>query len=351
MRKIMPPRWLGTIALFAFVCGKSIAETTPQHDHAAMVAKDPGVTTHVHHHHAAGSLMFQYKYMRMFMKNLLDGSKQVTPGKIVDMMGDYRYMMSPESMTMDMHMIMAMYGLTDKLTMMSMFHYLDNKMLMIDRAGERRTMESNGLGDTHVAVMFHALPNLTAHVGLSLPTGNIDETATMEMNGMTMTGNQPYAMQLGSGTYDLLAGANYNMSIKNWLLGAQMNYIHRFETNDNGYRLGNKLSADGWAKWSVNPRTGISLRLNLERWQAINGFDPDITQTMVMNNMTMRTTPTAFPSQYGGTRLNAFFGLSGRTRGGGFGFAMEYGLPLYQTLNGPQMRQDAIVSATLDWMF
>lgn len=61
------------------------------------------------------------------------------------------------------------------------------------------------------------------NIGVSLPTGSTSETGTiLAPNGTRPTVRLPYAMQLGSGTYDLLPGITYNggQGLAKW--GAQL---------------------------------------------------------------------------------------------------------------------------------
>ncbi|MCF6338725.1 MAG: hypothetical protein L3J84_12390, partial [Gammaproteobacteria bacterium] len=184
---------------------------------------------HIHHEHGAGGFMFEYKFMRMKMKGLLNGTSSInskdisgarmnTPGPAPG--SDYR--MSPTKMTMDMHMFMVMYGIDDKISIMGMLHYLDNEMDMVmhmqmpsgmpmgDMFG---SMDTNGIGDSRIDIMYQVSNALTASLGWSIPTGSINEKVTMRMTGTNLaTGNimsslngptqAPYSMQLGSGTYD-----------------------------------------------------------------------------------------------------------------------------------------------------
>ena len=112
-----------------------------EHDISQHKGHDTGAAAHIHHGHGKGAWMFEYRFMRMDMDGLLNGtdsvstqtisgttqamngSRSVTPGK--------QYQMSPTQMTMDMHMLMVMYGISDELTLMGMINYLDNEMDMV----------------------------------------------------------------------------------------------------------------------------------------------------------------------------------------------------------------------------
>ena len=58
---------------------------------------------------------------------------------------------------------------------------------------------------------------LHLNAGLSLPTGDIDEEDdVLAPTGMRPTLRLPYAMQLGTGTWDLLPGLTYNGNHHQW---------------------------------------------------------------------------------------------------------------------------------------
>ena len=136
-----------------------------------------------------------------------------------------------------MHMLMLMYGFTDKFTFMAMLNYLDNEMDMINRLGARPTMETSGLGDTVLTGTYQLNQNITASLGLSFPTGSIDEKVVMMGN----TIQAPYPMQLGSGTYDIIPSITYSNNLKKWYWGAEVSYTARVGENDNDYTLGDRL--------------------------------------------------------------------------------------------------------------
>jgi hypothetical protein len=159
----------------------------------AMQHEQGGADDQMDHGHGRGMWMFEYEFMGMHMEGLLDGTDSVDsrdisgalPGDppIKDPTKDY--MMSPTEMRMDMHMFMLMYGLTDKTSLMLMLSYLDNDMDMVmhmpamDMFGD---MSTSGLGDTVLEGLYSINNKWTAGLGLSIPTGSIDEMVTMEMH-------------------------------------------------------------------------------------------------------------------------------------------------------------------------
>ena len=60
-------------------------------------------------------------------------------------------------MTVEMHMIGIMYGLTDEFTVMAMVPYIINSMEHLTRMGVRFTTESDGVGDVTLSGIYALL--------------------------------------------------------------------------------------------------------------------------------------------------------------------------------------------------
>jgi len=326
---------------------------------------------HIHHEHGAGGFMFEYKFMRMEMKGLLNGTDSVSSESIsaalMNMGGPPTrvngadYMMSPTKMTMDMHMFMAMYGIDDKISIMGMLHYLNNEMDMVmhmqmgsgmsvgDMFG---SMDTSGVGDSRIDVMYQVNDELATSLGWSIPTGSIDEKITMRMKGTNSnTGGvmssvngpmqAPYSMQLGSGTYDLVPAVTYSKSLGIWNVGGQATYIYRIGENDNDYTLGDQLEVTAWGTYSINSSFTVSGRINILDWDKIDGQDPDITRRMA---------PTSDPDASGGTRVDLLLGLSGHINKYHM-LSGEVGVPVHQDLNGPQLETDILYGVSYQYIY
>jgi hypothetical protein len=88
-----------------------------------------------------------------------------------------------------------------------------------------------------------------------------------------------------------------------------------------------------------------SVRLDGQLWGNISGADPQLNPRLV---------PTADPDLRAGRRLDILFGLNlftleGRLAGNRIG--IEGGLPIYQSLDGPQLETDYRFSVAWDWTF
>ena len=329
--------------------------------HAGMDhSKHAQAASHVHHQHGAGQWMFEFRWMRMEMEGLLSGDDGVSTFEISGanmpaVMGgmptnnmNTPYMMAPRKMTMDMKMLMLMYGFSDKLSGMLMFNHLDNEMDMVmhmyNTAGTMymmdmtSTMETSGIGDTQVGVMYNIDSNLTASVMLSIPTGDIDEKVEM----MGADRQAPYAMQLGTGTYDLIPGIQYTQTSGNMTYGAKGEYRMHTGENDNDYTWGDKLTLSGWAKNKINNMWSIAGRIDYMDQDEIDGADP-----MLSTMMAQMMSPTNRTENYGGTRIDLTVDATAAT--GPHNFGLAFTRPVKYDLNGVQMKLESIV--TLSYMY
>ena len=308
------------------------------------------------HTHAKSGWMMSYRTMHMDMDGMRYGTDRVSSGDVFA----ESYSVTPESMSMDMHMLGLMYAPTDKLTLMLMSNYtemeMDHRVLpmsagMINNGSTKFTTETSGIGDVKLGGLyrFYLKENRKAHLGLSLslPTGSIDEKDTTPGMGGPANRQLPAPMQLGSGTYDLLPSLTYVQQFEDWSYGAQANAIIRLESeNDNGYRLGDVLGAATWVGSNLNEWVGINTGLNYTYTSKLKGSQDDV-GTMGPNG---KSVATAYESNTGGERLDAIFGINLYVPTGslkGQRIAIDLRLPLWQDLNGYQLETD--YALTLGW--
>lgn len=298
---------------------------------------DPNMASILDSHiHRAGERMLSYRFMTMAMSG-----SDLTSDEILD-----DFMVAPTSMNMDMHMVSAMYALTDRLTLMLMLPYRNLSMDHITRMGQTFSVRSSGMSDVGLMANFlvrEAGPHrITLHGGLTLPTGSID------MTGDTPAGvNQklPYPMQLGSGTYDLHPGLMYQGVTERWAWGAQLQSMLRLGKNSNDYRLGNRLEMSGWIGYAWTP--AISNILHLHGYHAgdIHGADADLNPNMV---------PTADPRRSGGRSLKLRLVTEYLKTDGMFGgmrMSLAFTLPVYESRDSTQLENDWSLGGAIQWTF
>lgn len=281
------------------------------------------------HTHEKGEFMLSYRYEFMKMKRI---SKNNHEASTADILQDYS--MTPVDMDMRMHMVGAMYGVTEDLTLMAMGSFIDKDMSMLNGSGKYSEMESMGFGDTKISAMYQAFNSgdnrLQYNLGFSIPTGNIKEHSK---TGSTL----PYQMQIGSGSYEFLPGLSYNGYNNSYSYGAQVNGVFRLNTNNSGYKMGDSYNFTTWVAKKLDNALSISSRLDYTINESIKGKDTNISQMMI--NMS----PTNNSTFSGSKKLDLFVGsnfIIPSTALKGNRIAFEFGFPLYQSMKGIQLQSD-----------
>lgn len=286
------------------------------------------------HVHKKGEVMFSVRSMYMKMKDLLDGTDTLTS---TDVFNSTSFVMSPKEMTMWMHMVGAMYGVSDKLTVMTMVPYLSNDMMVARKAaGDEIEMESSGIGDISLTAMYSLSEDehqrMQINLGVFLPTGKIDA----DRDGTRLG----YPMQLGSGSYALQPTFNYSHFWQSYSLGSQVGFKYFLNENDSDYTRGAEYFFNVWGAYNINENISSSLRLAYKAVDPIDGSDPNLNAALAP--------PNSADLQHGNTAL-AYLGVNllGTSFAKGHRLALEVGIPVYQDLSGPQMKTSLV--GTLGW--
>lgn len=301
-----------------------------------------------------GKFMLGYRYGHMSMSGLRFGTTDISADYAATTIPNVYFgnpgqpptlRVIPQEMTMDMHMFSAMYGASDRVTLMAMLPYIEKEMTTITYQGPagatvlgRATRGSEGVGDLHLGAVLGLLNDgpsrLTFNIGLSLPTGSITKTGQMltPMN-MTPTGRLGYMMQLGSGTVDLVPGLTWQGKRGPLGYGAQLRGVIRLGSNDEGYTLGDEAALSAWVSYKAAPWVSLSGRIEGQRVGRVDGRDLLIAGPA----------PGANPDYIGGSFASLFAGADFTPVRGvlkGHKIGIEMGVPVYQDLNGPMLKRD-----------
>tara|TARA_Y100001970_G_scaffold258205_1_gene337844 strand:- start:21692 stop:22669 length:978 start_codon:yes stop_codon:yes gene_type:complete len=276
------------------------------------------------HNHNKNEIMTSYRFMSMAMDGNIQGNNDITTTAITG----GSYMMAPETMSMSMHMIGMMYGLSNHTTLMIMTNYQEKEMSMINRTNKTSSSKTNGLSDLKLSALQTILKSekqsWIANIGLSLPIGSIDE----ENSGSRL----PYAMQLGSGTTDLMLGTTYIGYTTYLSYGSQIASVIRTGRNKNQYRLGNNLSLSTWIAKAINSNWSLSARLTRSTQSDITGSDT--TLTMMSPTTSTNTGNISYTASVGSNIQFTKKPLAGAR------LAFEISKPVLQHAKGIQMKKD-----------
>jgi hypothetical protein len=310
----------------------------------------------ISHVHPKNEWMVSYRFMQMNNSTLISGQKSVDE---MDVFNDY--VMSSDKMNMQMHMLMGMYGFTERLTGMLMFNYNHNSMgmTMIPTMNHSMpgmdmthntdmTMFSSGIGDTKLHLLYGLVKNTKSQfilgLGTSLPTGSI-QVKGLSDDMLYPNERLAYMMQMGSGSFELLPSLTLTNQINDFAYSIQGSSIFRLNTNNVGYRLGNEYHLNVWGAYNWWKNVSSSIRIEGKLIDAIEGYDKTIYRF---------NEPSANTVNYGLKSVNALLGITYQFSNGFLKntlFNFEYGLPIYQYVNGIQNKSKNSILASIIYSF
>ncbi len=281
--------------------------------------------------------MLSYRYMPMWMKDNLQGMTKTDNETIFQ-----DYMVAPQKMNMAMHMFGVMHATSNRLTLMVMMNVISKDTELLTKMGQSFSTKSSGFGDIKLTALYGLFnknrQSLHLNVGLSIPTGSIDEKSdTPAGDNMQL----PYPMQIGSGTWDILPGFTYLGQTDHISWGAQLLGAIRLGENQRGYSFGNQLNINGWIAYKMSNWWSASFWLNANTVGKIGGNDE------MLNPMMVTTVNT---ENSGGESVSGYLGINFFDRQGifkGHRLAVEYGIPIYLHVHGIQMAAQSIL--TVGW--
>lgn len=258
---------------------------------------------------------------------------------------------APDSMAMHMHMLELMVAPTHWLNIAVMGQYVDKYMEMrqlddglIDDHTQHQSHGTGGWGDLQIlalAKLFASSSNrLHAGLGLSVPTGSVDETH--RRSHQESRGYLQYGMQLGSGTFDFLPSLTWRGRRSAWSWGAQVGGVVRMQhENRSGYALGDRFDASVWGGYAIWPWLETSLRGVVALQGEVRG-EYDGSHPL--------TTPPDHPTNYGGWLADLGIGVRAEVSFGPFegqSVGLEWLQPLATDFNGYQLER--VGTLVVDW--
>lgn len=295
------------------------------------------------HLHPKGGLMVSLRTMHMKMDGNRKGSNKVDDQEIFQ-----KYTVAPQNMSMQMHMLGVMYAPSNKVTLMAMQNFVIKKMDLTAQMTMPNGMlmqrdfstKSSGFGDLKLGALYSlwSSSKTSAHLNssINIPVGDItnkDDTPMMD------NAKLPYAMQLGSGTFDFIIGATLKGKLDNWTWGAQQLNTIRTGKNSENYRFGNLYQLNLWSAYSLTPKYSISVRLQGTSKGTISGNDTDLNPMMVT---------TADTNNYGGKIVKTHVGFNGLLFNKLL-FGLEIGVPIYQKYNNFSMNETLTINGGIKY--
>ena len=187
------------------------------------------------HMHHKGEFMFSYRYMTMDMRQLRQGTRDAA-----NMNAFANYMVAPQNMTMNMHMLGVMYAPSNKTTLMVMTNYIENNMDLQMMSGMGFNTNSSGFGDVLVSALYSLFNKnrkaMHVQIGVSIPTGSIDNKDILPMS----MGNKvqlPYPMQTGTGSFGTKLGFTFLGQCDKISWGHQLTGMININDNNQDYKF------------------------------------------------------------------------------------------------------------------
>jgi hypothetical protein len=263
----------------------------------------------------------------------------------------------PQHINVDIQGVRLRYGVTNDFEMILDTGWVEKDLhaLVFKGTAGIRPLGDNypgtaSLVDTILSGVYRVyqddIHRIQVSLGFSFPTGS--DTATFNdfilPNGTRRNIRGFYGMQLGTGTFDILPGAVYAGYVGPWSWGVSYRGRLPLDQNPQGYRWGNLHEFNGWAGYTWIPGLTTTFRVSGLTQGHIDGFDPKINGPAVPTN----------PLFYGGQRVELFGGgsISGKLIGIENALILvEAGAPVYQNLNGPQIKKNWQAAARLAFKF
>ncbi len=301
------------------------------------------------HLHKKGGYMVSVRHSKMFMGGNRNGTKDLSNAEIIQLPNPYqmgsmpaKLSVVPQNMDMDMTMFMMMYAPSASITVMGMAMYMGKDMKTntykgaMDRAylGVSNTSSSD-LSDISIAALIKLFREDTsrwhAELGLQQSIGKTDAKDTM-LNPMNERKSMllPYMMQVGDKSTALVSALTGVGNRGEWVYGTQLRLKNHI--NKDVWHFGDSIAATGWLQRGLSVNTALSFRTTYCAQNDITGRNTSITAPG----------QTANPQNYGGKIAELGIGINQvvKVTPGHHSdrVGVELVVPVYQDLNGPQMK-------------
>ncbi len=219
---------------------------------------------------------FGYRFIQRNYKGLWANSDSLTLAESLQ-----EFSVVPRTLINQRHELSLAFAPASTLTLMARMTYshrqreewyASNDTLYYDQTSVKQ------LGDLQVSALYDVFHQgaYRSHLqlGVLVPTGAWNPTGSTPLS----TRAQPvtYDMRAGGGTFAILPGMTMLGQNRYGSVGVQVRGTFYVGTNDKGFAPGNVYDFTAWAAYRLNDYFSVSARTRYERWDAINGADPDV---------------------------------------------------------------------------
>jgi len=281
-----------------------------------------------------------YSFEQMQRKGMLRGDNQVSPSDVLN--DSYNpYDRTPRRLEVTAHTVQLAYAPHPRATLVVEVPFLMKKLRTRDAVGHVTQEQTQGVGDIGFALVVPFIrkgnERSQVHIGFDIPTGSIrrggDETRL------------PFDSQIGNGSYDFEWGWTYRGELDWFSWGGQATGRHPLDRNDLHYRVGSRFELTGWGAVQLPAGMSSSLRVGWQKQNNTRVPSGDFVGGTI-------TDPSDNPKKRGGYQFTVSPGLTVELpQLGNQRVAVEFDIPVYQNLDGPQLKEKWSVKAGWQWGF
>jgi hypothetical protein len=281
-----------------------------------------------------------YSFEQMQRKGMLSGDNQVSPSDVLN--GSFNpYNRTPRRLELTAHTVQLAYAPHPRATLVVEVPFLMKKLRTRDDQGRVTQEQTQGVGDIGFALVVPFIrkgnERSQVHIGFDIPTGSIrrggDETRL------------PFDSQIGNGSYDFEWGWTYRGELDWFSWGGQATGRHPIDRNDLHYRTGSRFDISGWGAVRLLAGMSSSLRVGWHKQNNIRVASGDFRAGTIND-------PSDNPKARGGFGFTVSPGLTVEwPQLSNQRVAVEFDIPVYQNLDGPQLKEQWSVRAGWQWGF
>ncbi len=308
----------------------------------------------------AGAVTVAYRLVHLEMAGLrFEGERQgfgggfeLRPEDVIDF-----FSVVPLTRSRQVHELEVAFGVSENVTLVGRLPWIQNDaerlfLLDGDDGAELRTLAStsDGFGDPSLLALIGlwGAGDIRSHLiaGFSFPVADFDEADPLPTPSEAIL---PFAMQLGSGTWDFLPGVNLTAMNEVGTVGLQALATIRLGQTTGGWNLGNRLEGKLWMAPRVNDYLSASLGVSSSWWENVRVDELDLTDPIDPRLFDI----SMIPFFQGGMRwdvpvgVNVFF--PERSLLHGLRVAAEAIVPVHHDVDGIQLGMDWGAALTVRW--
>ncbi|MDG1889935.1 MAG: hypothetical protein P8L18_01385 [Verrucomicrobiota bacterium] len=283
---------------------------------------------------------FSYDYVQATFEGYKDGTRNVSMAEMATL-----FPVLPVEITQSAHLIGIGYQINQRLFLDLQLSYVNQETYHISRVPgfDEFTIRSRGVGDTSVGVNYLLWnnENESLYIGgaVSIPTGDINKTGRTPRDATRDT-LLPYTMQIGSGTFDFKPSIAYVKTMGKFEWTNHLRGTIRMHKNYHDYSLSHRATLKSSLMYKWLPYLYPSLKLMGHYSDNIHGQDDDL-----LPRPGFYPAPVTKPSLFGGRKVDLMLGLHIPIKEQ-HGIDIEAGLPIYQSLKGPQPGEEWRIAAS-----